>query len=155
MTGIIGETFKGKRGTIFHYCTGYEGQAGVCWWCGKPFESKRARHCCSTEHTAEYNRHFEWGAASQWALERANRICQRCGRQEGYSGRDSGPYWVYKSDIEVHHIIPLNGANRAYNVLNCPCNLLVLCLDCHAKTRKKETKLAACGIKQLNMELTD
>ena len=131
---VIGETFRYK-GTLYHYCTGYEGQDHVCWWCGQPFESKRDRHCCCREHTDEYNRHFEWGAASRWALKRAGHKCQRCGRPEGYSNKRS-----LKSDLEVHHIIPLNGSNRGYNVLNCPCNLVVLCLECHGKTRQNKAK---------------
>jgi len=152
MTGVIGETFKDKRGTIFHYCTGYEGQDHVCWWCGKPFESKRPRHCCCADHTEQYDRHFSWPSAVQWALKRTDHKCQECGRAEGYSG--GRPWnWNTKSDLEVHHIIPLNGCNRAYNVLNCPCNLLVLCLECHGKTRGKEAKLAVRGIRQLNMKL--
>jgi 5-methylcytosine-specific restriction endonuclease McrA len=60
-------------------------------------------------------RHFVWTFASWWALKRADYKCQICGKH--YS--------------EVHHIIPLNGGERNISVLNSPCNLLVLCHNCH------------------------
>ena len=152
MPGVIGETFKDKHGRIYHYCTGYEGQNRMCWWCGQPFESKRSRHCCCPEHTGQYEKHFAWGPASRWAMERANNTCQRCGRIQGYSERTTR-YFVAKSDIEVHHIIPLNGGHRDYNVLNCPCNLLCLCLECHGETRQTKKRQAEARGKQLAMEL--
>lgn len=152
--GEIGTAFGGRDGHRWWYCTGYEGVAGVCWWCGHPFESKRPRHCCCANHTAEYDRHFEWGKASRWALARMDATCQECGRKRGYSGyRTKGYGLAYKSDVEVHHIIPLNGGNRFYSVLNCPCNLTVLCLDCHSKTRRKKKTASAKRCSQEVMEL--
>jgi 5-methylcytosine-specific restriction endonuclease McrA len=109
------------RGQEFRYMTGHEGQDGVCWWCGQSFESKRPRHCCTPDHTDEYRRHFEWQPASAWALKRADHKCQECGK----TGR------------EVHHIVRINGGERFYSILNIPCNLIVLCLDCHNKTKRK------------------
>lgn len=135
---MIGETFC-HRGTTYHYCTGYEGQEGICWWCGKPFESKRSRHSCCSECTHQYNIHFYWGDARRWALDRANNTCQECGNKLGYSGGNPSPYVLDKADIEVHHIIPTNG-HYGYSHLNCPCLLLVLCLECHGKTRHKNKR---------------
>ena len=148
--GEIGQTFIYHR-KQYRYLTGREGIDGICWWCGRVFTSKRRRHCCCPEHTTEYNRHFEWRAASEWALERAGHKCEECCRPEGYRG---GVGYYCKSDLEVHHIIPLNGESRFYSVLNCPCNLKVLCVECHGKTRRKKDKVrVALGCRQEVMEL--
>ena len=135
---MIGKTFS-QRGTTYHYCTGYEGQKGICWWCGKPFQSKRVRHCCCPECTSQYERHFCWNVAKKWALKRADYTCSKCGRKLGYKGYNPNPSVLDKSDIEVHHIIPVNGS-YGYSHLNCPCLLQVLCLECHGKTRHKDKK---------------
>ena len=132
--GIIGESFTWRGNSSYTYCTGFEGVKGICWWCGKPHALKT--QCCSHDHKQEYLRHFDWRDASEWALERASHTCQECGREVGYSNRQDG-WRTPKSDIEVHHIIPLMGGKRIYTHLNCPCLLLVLCLECHGKKRRK------------------
>jgi 5-methylcytosine-specific restriction endonuclease McrA len=45
----------------------------------------------------------------------------------------------YHTSLEVHHIIPLNGAYRAWSKLNHPDNLIALCHDCH-QTRHDELR---------------
>jgi hypothetical protein len=132
--GEIGQKFT-HRHTQYQYCTGFEGVDGICWWCGKYFESKRPRHCCCSNHTTEYHNHFDWTTASRLALIRAGHKCQKCGVKQGYRG---GVGYYCKSDLEVHHIVSLNGGIRFYSALNCPCNLLVLCIECHGKTRRKK-----------------
>jgi len=98
--------------------TGYENK-GICRWCGGPFPDKRHTAYCCPEHQRQYDRHFEWGCASRWALERYHFCCGDCGA---------------KNELEVHHIIPLNGGERFYSILNCPCNLIPLCRHtCHPR----------------------
>ena len=130
--GIIGESFRWRGNSHYTYCTGLEGVPGICWWCGQPHTLKT--QCCCYNHKQEYLRHFDWKYAAGWALERASHTCQECGREEGYS---KFRIRTGKSDIEVHHIIPLAGGKRMYTPLNCPCLLLVLCLECHGKKRRK------------------
>jgi hypothetical protein len=110
--------------------TGYE-HTGRCFWCGGEFPDKRKRHYCSEKCSTEYHRHFEWNYASSWARERTGHRCQECGVEQKYL-RGNG--WAeFKTNLEVHHIIPLDGAERWFSILNVPCNLLVLCHDCHVK----------------------
>jgi 5-methylcytosine-specific restriction endonuclease McrA len=129
--GVIGQTFTHRHKTYTHM-TGREGEKGICWWCGKPHVRKT--QCCSKECTNQYNNHFQWSYAAQRAIERANHKCQECGKVEGEIQSGWG---CTRSDLEVHHIIPLEKhATRFVNVMNCPCNLIVLCIKCHGKTRR-------------------
>jgi len=120
------------RHTHYTSMTGREGQDGVCWWCGEAFESKRPRHCCTPDHTEQYNRHFDWNYASAWALKRV-RVSN--GRH-GFLYRCSECGGIFPK-VEVHHIVRLEGEKRSWSILNVPCNLLVLCLADHNKTKKK------------------
>lgn len=129
----MGDTFF-YRGKTYIKLTGYEGVDGICWWCGKSFSSKRSRHCCCSDCTRQYDKHFRWGEARRWAMKRSNNHCQECGAENQCVG------YNMKSSLEVHHIIPLpRYEDYFYNILNCPCNLIVLCLSCHGKTRKKKS----------------
>ena len=126
-------------------CTGYE-VAGKCYWCGGGLKTKRRSYCCD-EHRQEYYRHFEWSTASKWCLRR-NDKCQICGidrrdiplvGEEGMYGGTSG--------FRVHHIIPVNGGSRYFNLLNAPCNLMALCHSCHVKIHKLDTLRSKEGAK--------
>jgi ribosomal protein L24E len=124
------------HGTEFYVLTGYETLENTCWWCGKPIEQgKRLAHYCRgkshddfTSCYREYHRHFDWTFASDWALKRSGRKCQFCGKEETLI--DWG-YRYQRSNLEVHHIVPLKGSIRVFSIYNAPCNLVVLCRDCH------------------------
>lgn len=110
-------------------CTGFENQ-GICAMCGGKL-GKRRRVYCSDICKEAYEHLFFWATAKEDALVRAKHKCQKCGR--GYLevppvGVGS---WAERSGIDVHHIIPLNGEDRAWHRLNVPSNLLVVCHDCH------------------------
>jgi 5-methylcytosine-specific restriction endonuclease McrA len=130
----IGQQFTWRGNGNYTACSGHEGTLGICWWCGKPHEKKT--QCCGKECREQYAKHFDWNYASSWALDRAGFFsddgyhhtpghCQGCGKTCG------------RRAVEVHHIVPINGGKRFYSVLNCPCVLIVLCLVCHNKTKKK------------------
>lgn len=98
--------------------TGYEGRGG-CFWCGGPFPDKRRRRFCGEKCRQEYDRHFFWPVAAAWCLERAGYKCYDCG--------------VKGLRLVAHHIKPLDGQQRTYNILNRPENLVALCPSCHGK----------------------
>lgn len=112
--------------TTYTVLTGYEG-TDKCWWCGsEPHRGKRGRpsHFC-WGHGRLYDKHFNWNAASSWALERAGHKCENCGANEMHVG------FYKQTNLEVHHIVPLNGAPRFYSAFNLPWNLIALCHKCH------------------------
>ena len=134
-------------------CTGYE-ETGYCYWCGGEFKTKRQKHYCSKECSHEYDRHFEWSTAAKWAKERAHHRCMECGIKESdipmiapnsMNGGTSG--------YRVHHIVPVNGADRWYNPLNVPCNLIALCHACHMEwhriAREYERRLSGLLVPKL------
>lgn len=105
--------------------TGYEG-TGRCFWCGGELKGKLKRYCRG--HMKEYYRHFNWQSASRWAIERSDYQCENCGMKEktvdwGFSS--------YRTNLEVHHIVPLKGESRLFSAYNLPWNLIVLCHACH------------------------
>jgi hypothetical protein len=129
------------HGIDYYLLTGYEGRDNICWWCGKSIEQgKRQRHYCRgkshddfTSCFREYHRHFDWNYAYDWALHRSGHKCQNCGKIEtsipwGSNGA--------RSNLEVHHIVPLEGSIRVFSIYNVPCNLIVLCRDCHMEWHK-------------------
>lgn len=103
--------------------TGNEGR-GRCWWCGADFPDTRARRYCSRKCRRNYQNNFYWLWASARALKRAGYLCQDCGLRG-------------KRNLQVHHIIPLNGSDRIVSALNKPDNLVVLCKKCHKKRHEK------------------
>ena len=118
------DTFRGGDtfGT-FTVITGFEG-TGRCFWCGKDIEGRR-RFCkqgsgCWTR----YQEHFTWGYAKYECIKRYEYRCANCGVEE--IGGTNG-----FTNLRVHHIIPLNGANRAVSVYNIFWNLICLCHECH------------------------
>jgi len=104
--------------------TGYEG-TGMYFWCGAELTGRLKRYCRG--HGKEYYRHFEWNSASQWALERAEYRCQNCGVAQEYINDG----YIISTNLEVHHIVPLNGRPRFFSVFNLPWNLVALCHECH------------------------
>lgn len=115
--------------------TEHEGKGG-CFWCGGAFPDKRKRRFCKTECSDEYHRHYWWGSASAWALERANYTCQKCGEKTATKLTQ----FHYSGNLVVHHIMPLNGSPRIVNALNRPDNLIVLCRKCHGIEHSKKAK---------------
>lgn len=120
----------GRERSMATKCTGFE-NTGTCWWCGDPLLSRHYRYC-QKGHREEYHRHFFWTEAREWALERADHRCEKCGRAS-YQPAGAPP-----DRLEVHHITPLNGENRACHPLNRPGNLQALCLDCHNETKGRK-----------------
>ena len=113
--------------------SGHEG-TGRCHWCAGEFKNKRQKRFCCKACMDAYYYEFFW----TWACIRAIRehpYCADCGvtRRESYS--DTGVY-----TLEVHHIEPLNGEYRTWNVKNRPENLVVLCHDCHVLRHKLPPK---------------
>lgn len=111
----------------YHIITGYEGTGG-CFWCGKELEGRR-RFCghksgCWTR----YQEYFCWPFARNWCLKRYDYHCANCGTQEVVIFKQ---YGTGQSNLEVHHIIPLEGMYRAYSPYNVPWNLICLCHYCH------------------------
>lgn len=100
--------------TKYVVLTGYEG-AGGCFWCGAELKGKLKRYCYG--HMKEYYNRFNWGYASWEAKERANWMCENCGRKTG--------------SLEVHHIIPLLGEPRFFSAYNLAWNLIAFCHECH------------------------
>jgi len=126
--GLSGEGMKA-------ICTGYENQ-GICAMCGGPL-GKRRRTYCGEECADLYLRLFFWSQASWDAIHRANRKCQVCGVTSDGTRAVYGT-WYEKMGLRVHHIMPLNGESRTWHRLNMPCNLRVLCHDCHTKEHSKK-----------------
>lgn len=90
------------------------------WWeYGNGYGDVMPRKWCSLEcRDRWYAQAGYWWAASAVVWRRAERSCEKCGAKGG---------------LEVHHIIPLNGAVRTQNELNLPSNLVLVCHDCHQK----------------------
>lgn len=109
----------------FTVITGYEG-TGHCFWCGDDIEGRR-RYCAGHKGCwTRYQEHFAWGYAKARCLKRYDYKCANCGRigVNLYMGEDI-------TNLRVHHIIPLNGEERAVSVYNIFWNLICLCHDCH------------------------
>lgn len=99
----------------YEILSGYEGK-GVCWQCGAAFPDHRARRFCSTVCRNDYETSYYWRYAAPAALARASYRCQDCGAS---------------GDLQVHHIVHLNGSKRAASKQNKPENLIVVCKTCH------------------------
>lgn len=81
--------------------------------------------------------HYHWNEASENVFKRLYRndrgyVCELC----------DTPTSRWEHGIEIHHIIPLNGEDRNWNVLNSPDNLLGLCKECHVKLHKSMNEFA-------------
>lgn len=114
----------------FGVFTGYETEE-LCFWCGADLDGPRYRRWCKAKpaHWRIYYQHFNWGYASSWCLERYDYRCANCDYHQIVPAGDH-PSW-YVQNLEVHHIVPLDGSWRLWSVLNIPWNLICLCHDCH------------------------
>jgi 5-methylcytosine-specific restriction endonuclease McrA len=101
---------------------------GHCFWCG----AETKRRYCSKQHAYLYLTYYRWSEACGnvhrriYDPVRKACVCEKCG-----NGENTG-----YSSIEIHHIIPLNGEDRNWNVLNIPDNLIGLCKACHIEIHK-------------------
>jgi len=115
------------RWGYFHNFTGNE-EKGHCFWCG--IETKRGRYC-SKQHAYLYRTFYCKDEAYANVYRRIydpirkGYICEKC--NNGFGNRFS---------IDVHHIMPINGGDRYWNILNRPENLLGLCHECHKETHR-------------------
>jgi 5-methylcytosine-specific restriction endonuclease McrA len=66
----------------------------------------------------EYYRHFVWGFARAWCIERQEGLCANC-------------HCYFGDELEVHHIVPLNGGVRWLTPYNLPWNLIGFCHQDH------------------------
>lgn len=113
----------------YRILTGYE-NTGRCFWCGDELPDNKRRWCKGrTGHWKLYYQHFEWSRARAWCLERYEHKCGNCGCKEKslietYQG-------ILRTNLEVHHIVPLEGETRLWTPYNLPWNLICLCHDCH------------------------
>lgn len=122
------------NGTQYAVLTGYEVQDDTCWWCGGQIQGKRKTHYCRSRSHGDFEScfrqywsHFSWNSAVLWALRRAGRKYENCGCEE-----KTIPWGLdFRSNLEVHHIVPLKGEGRFFSAFNLPWNLIVLCRDCH------------------------
>lgn len=110
--------------TYYNILTGYENNEHRCFWCGIELKGKAKRYCRG--HMTEYYNHFARGNASFEALKRADHKCENCGKPECRLNILSS-----QINLEVHHIVPLNGAPRQFTAFNLPWNLIVFCNLCH------------------------
>jgi len=120
---FIVETGKDAVGT-YHILTGHEGM-GLCFWCGVGLVGRQKRYCKHNAHWREYWRHFSWGFARDWCLERYDNRCANFRHVHS-------PYSPALA-LEVHHIIPLEGHDRIWTPYNLPWNLIVLDHWCHVE----------------------
>ena len=110
---------------LFTVITGYEGD-GRCFWCGEGIEGRR-RYCKGRKGCwTSYQEHFNWNYARDACLKRFGYRCANC----GIKGRNLNIHSAM-TNLRVHHIVPLNGGNRAVSVYNIFWNLITLCHDCH------------------------
>jgi len=118
------DTFREQdRYGWFTVITGYEG-TGRCFWCGDDIESRR-RYCSRRKGCwTRYQEHFNWGYAKALCLKRYDYKCANCGREGILMSNEM-------TNLRVHHVIPLNGEERAVSVYNIFWNLICLCHDCH------------------------
>ncbi len=120
--------------TTYTVLTGYETESGICFWCGKPLKRK-AKHYCRGCMTQYYN-HFNWSYASYEAKKRANYTCENCGEKGRSAWRFCTTPEDQRTNLRVHHIVPLKGAARFFSAYNLPWNLVVLCHTCHLEIHR-------------------
>ena len=116
--------------------TGNE-ESGACWLCGGVLPKRRRRWCCD-EHMTQYWGTYNYSYASGVCMRRTENTCENCHKSHSalfkeIRERTEPGYCSSYTDaqIEVHHIIPLEGEPREWNVLNRQDNLTALCHQCH------------------------
>lgn len=112
----------------YYSFTGHEAPSR-CFWCG--IEVKKHRRYCCKEHHTFYLEHFHWFEASNACLKRQWTICGDC---------------CERHFLVVHHIEPLNGTPRIWNILNQPKNLIGLCPPCHGKRHTELNRQKNCVV---------
>jgi len=145
---------------------------GLCIVCREPMPPRRMRYCsdkCAHWFTENHDwttaRHAAWRTNSkinfivvvshssytlkddtikEFDTSREYACCSRCKEPEQTYGSDD----YYKSRLEVDHIIPINGGNRAKTCLNHQENLRVLCHRCHLEATKEQRKAGLIGRKK-------
>ena len=110
--------------------TGNE-ESGQCWFCGGDLPKRRRRWCCD-QHKDEYWNNYNYAAASKECWKRSEHTCENCHKPQIELTREFG-WESINSRMEIHHIIPLEGDIREWNVLNRQDNLIALCHQCHLK----------------------
>lgn len=113
---------KDRYGFFFNF-TGNEA-IGSCFWCGK----KTALRYCTGEHGKMYRRQYYWPAAmydciDKYELVDGSNFCGDC----GFTATAVNPSNLFV----VHHIMPLDGDERGWHILNQQHNLVLLCKSCH------------------------
>ncbi len=110
----------------FYSMTGMESPE-TCFWCGKPCSKRYCSDACRDRYYAS----FYYPVAREMCIDRYRAPsgslfcadCRVCGK---------------RSDMEVHHVTPVNGAPYVWSVLNQQANLDLLCSSCHEeRTRKR------------------
>jgi len=95
-----------------------------CFQCQKPIK-RAGQRFCSALCRMQYDNHYLWDYARNWALKRSNNTCADCGGH---------------SNLIVHHLVPVRNTGYGYNPLNVPSNLVVLCASCHGKRHGTDRK---------------
>ena len=111
---------------------GHEHQGG-CWFCGGDLPKRRRNWCCD-EHSRQYLKTYFYPVAANACLHRAGQTCENCHRSNSIifqEIRATGSNLYTDTQIEIHHIIPLEGEERTWNILNNQDNLMALCHQCH------------------------
>lgn len=99
----------------------WTGRESACQWCDTDLPPGRRTVFCSRACVLAYERNHRWNKARSAAKRRARYRCQRCG-----AGKDA--------DLEVNHIIPVDGAGYGDGCAHHQNNLETLCHDCHVLT---------------------
>ncbi len=103
----------------------YSKVKGVCDRCGKKLTGKRRRWCSKT-CTFAHTKNHRWTQARAAARRRDKYKCVTCGSKE---------------QLEVNHIIPLNGRGYKWGCVHHLANLETLCHACHVVvTREQRAK---------------
>ncbi len=97
---------------------------GNCQWCGKKLEGRRTVWCSRTCNAAFFRNH-DWKMARNYTNTGQCEDCGKCEHKKGYT------------EMQVHHIVPLNGAQRSMTCANHEDNLVCLCKECHKERHRK------------------
>lgn len=134
---------RDRWGRYFDF-SGHE-EKGHCFWCGIAVKNRRY---CSKQHSYLYLTFYHWNEAVENVYRRIHDpvrrgyVCERC--NEIFTGDNT---------TDIHHIIPVNGEDRNWNVKNSPDNLLGLCKRCHIETHKILYKAEAERKKQDKLKI--
>lgn len=110
--------------------TPYAETPGVCDHCGKPLTGRRRRWCSDECSTVEFYAH-DWSSTRKAAKRRDGHRCVKCGAAETVDHN-------LRSNLEVNHIVPRNGAGYSMGCWNHLDNLETLCHDCHVEVTRAQ-----------------